>query len=378
MTYENEELKDDINSFIKKNESSSAKLLQIATDATRILSTVGNGLTEVKNSGFFERISEGFNAIFGNRPSLRNELANTQNQLDELKRFSLQTLEVLSERNLLTADALITVKNNLNSVVVEQNNIKDAIKELATRSAQRFAALENRIARVESSQNLETWVANLQFDKSYKNLDPAIRFLKVTKGFYINKQGSYTMNEINSFNRALSFVDLSPEKTVTLEQFIDGLIVGSQKISEIEYDEITKVEIGDGKVLSAEEIADTLAVPSFVAVTTLSERKKALEAPVKLLANQDSWTGSVENALQVVLKDDIKKKNNIELGTETTLFDLGIELISCYSALPELIKNGAKGSSNIKMNFSKFCGFCGKQIDGAAWCGFCGKKQVRG
>ena len=190
MTYENEELKDDINSFIKKNESSSAKLLQIATDATRILSTVGNGLTEVKNSGFFERISEGFNAIFGNRPSLRNELANTQNQLDELKRFSLQTLEVLSERNLLTADALITVKNNLNSVVVEQNNIKDAIKELATRSAQRFAALENRIARVESSQNLETWVANLQFDKSYKNLDPAIRFLKVTKGFYINKQGS--------------------------------------------------------------------------------------------------------------------------------------------------------------------------------------------
>lgn len=378
MAYENEEMKDDINSFIKKNESSSAKLLQIATDATRILSTVGNGLTEVKNSGFFERISEGFNAIFGNRPSLRNELANTQNQLDELKRFSLQTLEVLSERNLLTADALITVKNNLNSVVVEQNNIKDAIKELATRSAQRFAALENRIARVESSQNLETWVANLQFDKSYKNLDPAIRFLKVTKGFYINKQGSYTMNEINSFNRALSFVDLSPEKTVTLEQFIDGLIVGSQKISEIEYDEITKVEIGDGKVLSAEEIADTLAVPSFVAVTTLSERKKTLEAPVKLLANQDSWSGTVENALQVVLKDDIKKKNNIELGTETTLFDLGIELISCYSALPELIKNGAKGTSNIQMNFSKFCGFCGKQIDGAAWCGFCGKKQVRG
>ena len=378
MAYENEDMKNDINNFIDKNKNSAAKLMQFATDATRVLSTVGNGLTEVKNSGFFERISEGFSAIFGNRPSLRNDLANTQNQLAELKQFSLQALEILSERNLLTADALITVKNNLNSVVVEQNNIKDAIKELVTRSAQRFAALENRIARVESSQNLETWVSNLQFDKSFRDLDPAIRFLKVTKGFYINKQGNYTMNEINSFKRALNFVDLSPEKSVTLEKFIDGLIVGSQKISEIEYDEITKVEVADGKVLTADEIAETLAVPSFVSVTTLSESKKRLENSVRLLENQNQLKDSAENALQIVIKDDIKNKNHIELGTETTLFDLGIELISCYSALPELIKNGAKGTSNIQMNFSKFCGFCGKQIDGAAWCGFCGKKQVRG
>ncbi len=377
------QMNDGIDRFLDNMQSRSQKCFQIASDATRILSDAGNSLNSILDVGssFLGRIKDCLDSVkeIVGGGKVRRELQGTQEELAELKNFSVRMIEALNQRNLLTADAVITVKNNLNCIAKDQNDMKDAITSLAKKSAEKFRELEGRVSQVESSVNLSHWVANLEFDEEYKKLKNqnlnSVLFLKTSKGFYLNKQGNYTINEIKSFNRALNLVGLDPKKEMSLGEFFDGIIKDSQEIGEKEFNEIAKVELSDGKILSSDEIAKILSIPSFVAVCSLFDSKRQLELPIKGLQNKLNC--SVTEALQDAIKEDIANKNGVDLNTKVSCFDLGIELISCYSAIPQLVKDGTKGVSNIKMNTSKFCGFCGKQIDGAAWCGFCGKKQIR-
>lgn len=326
---QNQEIVEAANQAVEQKQSKAAKIMQFATDATRMLSTTADSLQKIKETGFIDRIISLFP---GKKKKPANEI--TKEEFEELKQFAWSSLEAMNQRELLTADALITVKNNLNSLVVEQNDIKEAITQMAQKVADRFSNLENRVAKVESSQNLETWVSNLKYDDAYENVPEAIKFLKVVKGFYLNKQGDYTSNEIKSLKRALDNVGFDFRAKISLEKLLDDLIEELQTFDEQKYLQITKVELPDGKIPSAKELANALAVPSFVAVCSLPENKKLLEDAVEDL--REDLGISYEKALQRVVKRRIAKTNGIDLTVETSLFDLGIELISCYSAAPEL------------------------------------------
>ncbi|MCQ2611531.1 MAG: sel1 repeat family protein [Treponema sp.] len=326
---QNQEIVQAANQAVEQKQSMSARIMQFATDATRILSTTADNLQKIKETGFIDRLF----ALLPNREKKAvSEI--TKEEFEELKQFAWASLEVINQRELLTADALITVKNNLNSLVVEQSEMKDAITEMAQRVADRFANFENRVAKVESSQNLETWVSNLKYDEAYENIPETIKFLKLIKGFYLNKQGDYTSNEIKSLKRALDNVGFDFRSKISLEKLLDNLIEELQTFDEKKYLQITKVELPDGDVPSAKELANTLSVPSFVAICSLPENKKLLEDAVEDL--REDLGISYEKALQRVVKRRIAKTNGIDLSVETSLFDLGIELISCYSVAPEL------------------------------------------
>ncbi len=438
---------------IEQGKGVGAKMMQLATDATRVISMGVDTFSKVRETGLFQRLAQllptskktqMLNALQTQMTGVQmrmNELVSKED-FEMLQQYAWRAIESLNERNLLTADAVITVKNNLNQLAIDQKDVKEAVTQMAKNVAKRFERMENivgtlsdrtnglesRMGNVESRvgklevrmdkiegrvgkievrmdtvengvntlgdnlgkvaerldavgtkmygiedvQLLETWIANLPYEDWEERYAPAIRFLKVVKGFFLRKQSDYSIDVIKSFRRALKSVGLDPKSSITLGKFLDDLIMELQDFDENEYLEITKVELDDGRVPSGLEMSKVLSVPSFVSVCWLPASKRDLEDTISLF--QTEFNVPYVSALQKAVKQRISTRNGIDLSTETTLFDLGVELISCYSAIPKLMDNPTAPIMNIMTKKALFCSNCGAKTSGdSSFCPNCGQ-----
>ena len=366
-----------ITQTIENAQGNGSRLMQIATDATRFLSVASNTIDQIKESGFFQRLHDLL--PIGKRTQQVNDLQNSVNSLSvsqeeirEMQKMSWRMIEQLNERNLLTADALITVKNNLYTLDVKQNEIKDAITTMANKVADRFEKLENRVADVEESQRLDTWISGIEVDDYYGSLPKTIRFLKIVKDYYERKKSNYSRDELKLLRKAIKYAGLDFKEPVSLGDITDSLIEELQEFPESEYLKITKIILPDNATITNKELTDMLAVPSFFAICQLPESKKRLTPIVEDFVSEDM---PYIVALQKAVKKDLIKNYSIDVSKTMPLVDLGIELISCYSAIPNLVENYKKGEPERLKRKVMFCSNCGAKLDNdSSFCPECGTK----
>lgn len=366
-----------IEETIDENEKNPSRLMQLATDATRFLSVASDTVEQVKETGFFQRLrdllpsSRRNQQINGLQESM-NSLSVSQQEIREMQNLSWRMIEQLNERNLLTADALITVKNNLNSLAVEQNEVKAAIAMMANKVADRFEKLENRVANVEESQRLDTWISGIEVDDYYESLPKTIRFLKIVKDYYERKKSNYSRDELKLLRKAIKYAGLDFKEPVSLGDITDSLLEELQEFDESEYLKITKIILPDNATITNKQLSDMLAVPSFVAICQLPESKKRLTPIVEDFVSEDM---PYIVALQKAVKKDLKKNYSIDVSKTMPLVDLGIELISCYSAIPNLVENYKKDEPERLKRKVMFCSNCGAKLDNdSSFCPECGTK----
>ncbi len=367
-----------IDETVEESKENPSRLMQIATDATRFLSVASNTVEQVKESGFFQRLrdllpSNKNKAQMNELQTSVSNLAVTQNEIREMQKLSWRMLEQLNERNLLTADALITVKNNLNSLVVEQNEVKTAIATMAERIADRFKKMDERISNVEKAQQLNTWVSGIEVDDYYEDLPPTIRFLKIVKDFYERKKSNYSRDELILLRKAIKDSGIDFKKEISLGDITDSLIEELQTFDEGEYLKITKIILPDNATISNQELSNILAVPSFVTICMLPESKKRLEPITEAL--KDQLQCDEVTALKKAVRTDIKKHNGIDMSAKMPLADLGIELISCYSAIPNLVEAYKKTESEKLKKKVRLCPKCKTELSvTATFCPECGNR----
>ena len=367
-----------IDETVEESKENPSRLMQIATDATRFLSVASNTVEQVKESGFFQRLrdllpSNKNKAQMNELQTSVSNLAVTQNEIREMQKLSWRMLEQLNERNLLTADALITVKNNLNSLVVEQNEVKTAIATMAERIADRFKKMDERISNVEKAQQLNTWVSGIEVDDYYEDLPPTIRFLKIVKDFYERKKSNYSRDELILLRKAIKDSGIDFKKEISLGDITDSLIEELQTFDEGEYLKITKIILPDNATITNQELSNILAVPSFVTICMLPESKKRLEPITEAL--KDQLQCDEVTALKKAVRTDIKKHNGIDMSAKMPLADLGIELISCYSAIPNLVEAYKKTESEKLKKKVRLCPKCKTELSvTATFCPECGNR----
>lgn len=366
-----------INQTIENAQGNGSRLMQIATDATRFLSVASNTIDQIKESGFFQRLHDLLptgkrTQQLDNLQNSVNSLSVSQEEIREMQKMSWRMIEQLNERNLLTADALITVKNNLYTLDVKQNEIKDAIYTMANKVADRFEKLENRVADVEDSQRLDTWISGIEVDDYYESLPKTIRFLKIVKDYYERKKSNYSRDELKLLRKAIKYAGLDFKEPVSLGDITDSLIEELQTFDESEYLKITKIILPDNATITNKELSDILAVPSFVAIYQLPESKKRLTPIVEDFVSEDM---PYIVALQKAVKKDLKENYSIDVSKTMPLVDLGIELISCYSAIPNLVENYKKSEPERLKKKVMFCSNCGAKLDNdSSFCPECGTK----
>ena len=84
---------------------------------------------------------------------------------------------------------------------------------------------------------------------------------------------------------------------------------------------------------------------------------------------------SQTEALQMAVRTDIQENNGIDMSKTVPLGDLGIELISCYSAIPNLVENYKKSEPEKLKKKVRFCSNCGAKLDdNSSFCAECGTK----
>lgn len=353
------------NNTVSKMETG-AKVIQFATDCIKLLARTYD---EIKDTEACKRISASFKK---NKPA-ENQLQPVQQttalqteisreEFKALQDYAQKMLEALNERNLLTADAMITVKNNLNVLDVRQQEIKEAVIQMAQKVSDRFNRLEERVDRLEDSQSLMLWVDGLKYDETYKTLPQTIRFLKIAKDFYIHKSSNYNREHLLLVRKALNSADLDYKSEISLGGLVDSLVDELQDFEEQRYLEITKVRLADDSSLSGSELSDLLPVPSFSAVMQMTESKSKLNSTVSLL--EKKYKIPYAEALKEAIKNDIAESNSIDMNVKMTVSDLCIELISCYSAIPDLVEETKP----------KHCKACGKEIKFPEYskCPYCG------
>lgn len=246
-----------------------------------------------------------------------NELQKaTIDQIIEVQKASHSFIQLINKREMLQAAAIITVKNQLNTLSIENQQIYETIKKLAGNVLERFTQLERKIEHVEAVASITQWIQNLKWRKY--NEDPYTkRFFRILEDFYINSGKNFTMQNLESLKTAFDQSGIDPFKTISIEEFTTTLV---DELIEHDFNESMKLSPYNEKH-SFKEINTKITLPFLSSLYLIAEE----------------YNHHIERRYSVErIRDDIKqaalcymkKDCGIDVGAKLEYYHLGIELLN--------------------------------------------------
>lgn len=307
--------------ILARAESHSADAEQLALDATRLLSCTSDRLVEYQDKGFFKRC---WCSLSGKTGSL--ERAN-QADLIRMQKASWRYISILQERDLMLAHSIITVKNNLLTLAIQDEETRQAVTEMANRIFDRFTAVEDRVGKLEVATNIHSWLLTVDtcdYDEKYP---PRIRLLRIVRDFYEIKASNWNLQELKYLQKAVSEVGLDAKKKITIQTFTEELIEEIDQVQFGQYKRLIGLFHGDHKQsIPSKFILENIAVPSYAALHRLSENYSGSSDTIEALA--DELKISTKDALKKVMVSFVCREG-IDTGVSVPLRDLAIELLTC-------------------------------------------------
>lgn len=132
----------ELDNIIKSISENPKEMQHIAIEASKLLTATENRLKEYKDSGFWRRV---WLAISGQRKAM--ERAN-RSDITKMQKFAWFFLNKLQEQNLLQAQAIAVIRNNLRDVAQELSEIHDLIAKLTIRLGGRIKNIEDSLEQV--------------------------------------------------------------------------------------------------------------------------------------------------------------------------------------------------------------------------------------
>ena len=295
---------------------------QLALDATRLLSCTESRLEDYKDKGFFKRC---WFTLAGKHGEMMR--ANV-NDLNVMQKYAWRYLKLLNERDLLLAHSVITLKNNLYTLAVDQKDIKEEITRLAEKMANRFEDIENRLANVETATSIHSWLLTIKTRDYDSRYTPHLRLLKVIGDFYQRKPGNWEPNEIRYLYTAISDVGIPPKREISLDNFVKELIDElDQKEKFNAYQKLIAFD-DDGGGSPSSFVFENIAVASYNALWQIEEQYKLTSKKVRAPSQDLKITKQVAMKRALVLFFD---QQAIDLSVTIPLGDLAVELLHCSS-----------------------------------------------
>lgn len=303
---------------------------QMALDASRLLSCVEDRISDYTGQGFFKRCWFG---LSGKNSAI--ERAN-QHDLLEMQKYAWRYISLLQERDLLAAQSIIAVKNNLLTLAIDQSSIKKEITRLADRVYDRFVALEDRVSKVEAAHNIHGWLLTIDTFDYDEKFPPHLRLLRVVSDFYGLKSNSWNMAELRYLQKAMKEVGLNPKEKITISDFVDTVIDGIDDCGYPAFDVMMSPDAIQG--LENDFVIESVSAPSFSALYQIKDNYTTSSRVVKSL--QKKLELSHADAVKAILQDFIDERG-IDVAAEVSLKDLGTEILFCFSLVDRLAREEA-------------------------------------
>lgn len=302
---------DVINEYLDTNKDNQFNLETTAIAASRVFAIPQNGdaLALVKNNTAIAKMWD----IFQKSNELQKA---TIDQIIEVQKASHAFIQIINKREMLQAAAIITVKNQLNTLNIENKEIYETIKKLAGNVLERFTQLERKIEHVEAVASITQWIQNLKWRK-YDEDPHTKRFFRILDDFYVNSGKNFTLQNLESLKTALDQSSIDPFDTTSIEDFTTTLV---DELIEHDFNESMKHSPYNAKY-SFDDVNDKISLPFLSSLYLISEEYNHL---TKRRYAIDKIRTDVKQAALCYLKKDC----GIDVSAELEYYYLGIELLN--------------------------------------------------
>jgi hypothetical protein len=246
-----------------------------------------------------------------------NELQKaTIDQIIEVQKASHAFIQLINKREMLQAAAIITVKNQLNTLNIENQQIYETIKKLAGNVLERFTQLERKIEHVEAVASLTQWIQNLKWRK-YQDDPHAKRFFRILDDFYINSGKNFTLQNLESLKTAFDQSDIEPFKEISLEEFTTNLV---DEWIQHDFHESIKYSPYNEKY-NFKEINNKITLPFLSSLYLIAEE---YNHHMERRYSVDRIRDDIKQAALCYMKKDC----GIDVSAKLEYYHLGIELLN--------------------------------------------------
>lgn len=303
---------------------------QLSYDAVRLLSCTEDRLEKAKNQGFYKRCWSRFN---GDAASA--ERANSGDMI-QMQKMSLRYINMLQEQQLMMAHSMLSIKNNLFSLAVKEEETRSLVTLLANNTLNRFKKLEHRVDQLEVTTSLQGWLLALE-EREYDEKISAeyMRLLRVINDFYSLKSDGWNYNDLMFMRKAIRTVGIDPKRKISLNVLIDTLVDEIQQECvgfEFYNDSISqfKPDVVDDYSQFA---VDNISSQAFCTIHGLQVKYMDRLDVVEVFTGQIQMTKS--EALKLLLKRSIANMG-IDLDYQFPLAETAIEILGCIRLVEKL------------------------------------------
>lgn len=202
-----------INELVEKHRANATVTQQLAMDASRLITVSQERLARQSEAGFFKRLAH---AVTGK--TSENQALNQADML-QMQRFSWHYLQQLQQQNLITAQSIAVIRNNLgtmNEVIIET---RDFLEQVIDR-------IDHRLRHVENNTNFSNWALNIEANKRrFAPIPKHLLVLQLAYDFLRQHPGvMLTDRDVNHLVTTLEKLGVNCDETVRLLDFINDLI----------------------------------------------------------------------------------------------------------------------------------------------------------
>ncbi|EGT5679783.1 hypothetical protein AGJ42_21270, partial [Cronobacter dublinensis subsp. dublinensis] len=128
---------DAVNGLVRQHKANAALTQQLALDASKLIASSQERLQKQSSSGFFKRFA---GAVTGK--NTENQLQNQADTL-QMQKFAWHYLQQLQQQNLINAQSIALIRNNLGTMNEYLIETRDFLEEAIDRINQRLVHVEN-------------------------------------------------------------------------------------------------------------------------------------------------------------------------------------------------------------------------------------------
>ena len=301
------------------------KIDELTFQCISALAEVDNAKAELSSKGFLARF---VGSITGSNRKLQDKI----NENQTLAQYALrETLMQLQKQNVITLDLIRAVNTKLNGLQIKLGQYGIYLENLVDQKKQQDRILinhERRLTKTEESIDLVQWGHTIRYQSlegiDYKDLNQCQKLACLARDFFQKDNVTYEQ-DIATLKTAIDHLAINPDEMVSYYDTLKGIAV----------DDLARKKLW-GKVNW--QIYDSVDnVISFHTIGKICELQQANNPKIKIFCGIRNDI-TPEKACNQLVTAYIRRKDQCDVNTEVSFFDLVMDLVYNLRVLHEYME----------------------------------------